>query len=126
MKSNINAPLISRIILYVRDMPRIAAFYQKHFSFVPHVSERGDSIELTSPSGGCVLILLQASKGHRIGHSCIKIVFDVRHVDAYKEKCWKRGLKFGITHISDGYEFSNARDPAKNLIQISSRCFRTA
>jgi predicted enzyme related to lactoylglutathione lyase len=114
------APPISRIILYVRDMPKIAAFYQRHFSSAARVSEKKNWIALISPAGGCMLVLLQASKGHKFGQSCIKIVFDVPDVGAYKEKCAKRGLKFGPIHHGEGYEYANARDPAKNLIQISS------
>jgi len=33
------------------------------------------------------------------------------------------GLRFGATHSGAGYQFANARDPAKNLIQISSSRF---
>jgi hypothetical protein len=65
-------------------------------------------------------VLLQASRGHRIGQSNVKIVFDVPDVRTFRAECLKEGLKFGAVHCGPGYEFSNARDPAKNLIQISN------
>jgi len=118
------APPITRIALYVRNVPKIADFYSKHFGFIQDLSEMPGLLRLTSPSGGCYLALLQASKGHKIGQSCIKIIFDVEDIEAFKQKCLKDGLKFGSTHQCEGYAYSNARDPAKNLIQISSRPFK--
>ncbi len=114
------SPPITRIALYVRDMPKISAFYQKHFGFQPSDMDTEDKITLRSPAGGCSLVLLQASKGHRIGQSCVKIVFDVDDIAAFKKAKEAEGLKFGVIHKGPGYEFSNARDPAKNLIQISN------
>ena len=52
------------------------------------------------------------------------IVFDVEDVAAARSSHAKLGLKFGAIHRGPGYHFANARDPAKNLIQISSR-YRT-
>lgn len=118
------SPLITRIALYVRDMRKIADFYTKHFGFVQDLSEMPGLLRLLPPSGGCGLTLLQASKGHKTGQSCIKIVFDVADIEAFKKICLKKGLKFGSTHPCDGYAYANARDPAKNLIQISSRSFK--
>jgi putative addiction module component (TIGR02574 family) len=119
-----NPPPITRIVLYVRELQKIADFYIRHFGFISVPRDDGDLIELASPSGGCGLVILQASKGHRIGQSCVKIVFDVEDIEHYKQACLKRGLKFGTTHHGKGYAFANARDPAKNLIQISSSAFR--
>ncbi len=119
-----NPPPIKRIILYVRDMRKIAEFYMRHFGFLQVPREVSDLIELASPSDGCGLVLLQASKGHKIGQSCVKIVFDVADIEAYKQTSLKQGLKFGTTHKGQGYTFANARDPAKNLIQISSRAYK--
>ncbi|MEO5713704.1 MAG: VOC family protein [Luteolibacter sp.] len=111
---------ITRIALYVRDLPGIAEFYHTHFGFVPAPSDQTDKLTLKSPAGGCDLILLQASKGHKTGQSCVKIVFDVADVAAFREERIEAGLEFGPIHRGPGYEFTNARDPAKNLIQISN------
>ncbi len=69
-------------------------------------------------------MLIQASKGQRTGQSCIKIVFDVPDVVAFRGRCRKQGLTFGPIHRGEGYAFANTRDPAKNLVQISSRKFK--
>lgn len=111
----------SRIIMYVRDMPKVAAFYEQHFGFEVKPGGTGEDIRLTPSGGGCEVLLLQASKGHRTGQSIIKLVFDVEDVEAFKEERAKAGLKFGKTWKGEGYSFANARDPAKNLVQISER-----
>ena len=111
---------IHRIALYVRNLPSIASFYGRHFGFEAHFTVKRDRAVLIPAAGGCRLVLLQASKGHRLGQSCVKIIFDVEDVRAMKEAQRELGLEFGAIHQGPGYEFANARDPAKNLIQISS------
>jgi predicted enzyme related to lactoylglutathione lyase len=117
------SPAISRILLYVRDPQRIAAFYTRYFGFVQKPPVHDDLVEIVSAPGNFSLLLHQASKGHRVGQSAIKIVFDVDDIEAFKATAARKGLKFGITYKGDGYEFANARDPAKNPIQISRRAF---
>ena len=115
--------MITRIALYVRDLRKIAAFYEKHFGF-RRVIAATDKIILFPKDGGAALVLLQASRGHRIGQSGVKIIFDLADVEAFKAERAKAGLKFGTLHRGPGYVFSNARDPAKNLIQISNAHLR--
>lgn len=117
------APSISRILLYVRDPQKIAGFYITHFAFSARPQVQDDLIELVAADGKLSLLLHPASKGHRTGQSCIKIVFDVEDIEGFKKKALKNGLKFGTTFKGDGYEFANARDPAQNPIQISRRAF---
>jgi len=110
--------------MYVRNMPRVADFYSLHFGFVQDQSELPGILRLEPADGGCEIALLQASKGHRIGQSCIKLVFDVEDIESFKANALENGLKFGATHSCDGYSYANARDPSKNLVQISSRPFK--
>jgi len=115
---------ISKIAIYAKDMKKTAAFYETHFGFRVIVNEDDRLIELASQSGGCKIGILQASKGHKVGQSCVKLVFDVKNVEKFRAEKLKEGLKFGSIHQCDGYVYSNARDPGKNPIQISSRAFR--
>jgi predicted enzyme related to lactoylglutathione lyase len=112
---------ISRIILYVHDIAKVAAFYQKHFDFVPVGTEKG-WLELSSQDGGCNIALHQASMPSRErGRSPAKIVFGVVDVHTAKKQFAARGLKFGKVYDLDGFAFTNASDPEGNPIQISSR-----
>ena len=116
-------PSVSRLLLYVRDPQKIADFYVKHFAFVQKAQVHDDLIEVTLSEGTFSLLIHQASKGHRLGQSCVKFVFDVEDIEAFKMESEKKGLKFGVTYKGEGYEFANARDPAKNPIQISCRAY---
>lgn len=123
MPAKIPSPSLSRILLYVRDPEQIADFYTRHFGFVRQPQRPQDLLELVSAQGNFSLLLHPASKGHRLGQSCIKLVFDVDDLEGFKVAAKRRGLEFGLTFKGDGYEFANARDPAKNPIQISRRAF---
>jgi catechol 2,3-dioxygenase-like lactoylglutathione lyase family enzyme len=111
---------ISRIILFVRDAPAVAAFYQRHFGLKPIASTEDGWLELVA--GGCNLALHRAPKTSRKrGRSPAKIVFAVADVHAAKQSFAKQGLKFGKVHEVNDFAFANARDPEGNPIQISSR-----
>jgi catechol 2,3-dioxygenase-like lactoylglutathione lyase family enzyme len=111
---------ISRIILFVRDVPAVAAFYQRHFGLKPIASAEDGWLELAA--GGCNLALHRATKTSRErGRSSAKIVFAVADVHAAKQSFAKQGLKFGKVHEVNDFAFANARDPEGNPIQISSR-----
>ncbi len=110
-------------MLYVKDIQKVAAFYCTHFGFLTLPQKQNDLLVVTSSCGSFSLLLHKASKGHRVGQSCIKLVFDVEDIENFKSEAEKEGLVFGKTYKGEGYEFANARDPAKNPIQISRRAF---
>ncbi len=113
-------PPIVRIILYVRDIPKVAAFYQQHFGMVPQPTRWAGWLELAGPGGGCTLALHQAAKSQKSG-AAVKIVFGVLDVDQFVVERKLEGLKFGAIHRREGFEFANAKDPAGNSISVSSR-----
>lgn len=111
---------ISRIILFVRDVEGVAAFYAKHFGLLPLDRNEDGWLELSAE--GCNLALHRATTTSRErGRSPAKIVFAVADVHAAKKQFAAAGLKFGKVHEVDGFAFANARDPEGNPIQISSR-----
>ena len=117
------SPPISRVILYVKDIKKVASFYEMFFGMRRVDSEEPGWLELESPSGGCMIALHQASKSQRRG-TAVKLVFGVEDVAAFKEAVAARGLKFGPVHtVRHGlwHEFANGKDPAGNSISISSR-----
>lgn len=111
---------ITRIILYVRDIQKVAAFYQKHFGLKPLPGAEKGWLEIGSPTASCRLALHQAAASQKRG-SEIKIVFGVKDVRKFKAERESAGLKFGVVHKAGDHEFSNAKDPAGNSIQVSSR-----
>jgi len=113
-------PSVVRIILYVRDVQAVAAFYERHFGMKPQGPKADDWLELSSAGGGTTLALHRAAKTQRSG-AAVKIVFGVRDISAFKAQSEENGLIFGPIHRVGGFEFANAKDPAGNSISISSR-----
>jgi ankyrin repeat protein/predicted enzyme related to lactoylglutathione lyase len=113
-------PPIARIILYVKDLPTVAAFYQQHFGMKPLPSDDPGWLELESSPGGCNLALHQAATGQKSG-AAMKIVFAVADVPQFVQEREAHGLKFGPIHSPAGFQFANAKDPAGNSISVSSR-----
>ena len=102
----------------------MVAFYEKHFDFKPRTIEGDRIIELIPSQGGASLMIHPSGKGMKEGQVCVKLVFDILDIEGFREKCAKNGLKFGAIQQGDGYAYSNAKDPGRNSIQISSRGYK--
>ena len=113
-------PPIVRVILYVKNIPKVAEFYQRHFGMKALPSREKGWLELTNGEGGCDIALHQAAKTQKSG-SAMKIVFGVSVVRKFVQEREQDGLKFGPIHDAGDFEFANVKDPAGNLVQISSR-----
>ena len=114
---------LGRIIIYTKKLEEVAAFYSKHFGFEILHLEGDRIIELVSKGTGANILLHPMSDGRKEGQTLVKLVFDVKDVEAFCRLSKKRGLNFGSIHRADGYCFANAKDPAKNSVSISSRAF---
>lgn len=118
------APSIARVILYVRDIPKVAAFYEQFFGMTRAEGASAGWQELISPAGGCAIALHQAAVSQKSG-AAMKLVFGVADVEGFKRAAEKKGLKFGVVHRVEEngarFQFSNAKDPNGNSISISSR-----
>jgi catechol 2,3-dioxygenase-like lactoylglutathione lyase family enzyme len=109
-----------RIILYVKDLPKVAIFYQKHFGMKPLPSDDAGWLELKSPAGGCNIALHRAATTQKSG-AAMKVVFGVPNVRQFMKEREAEGLKFGPVHDTGTFLFANVKDPAGNSVQISSR-----
>jgi len=112
--------LIARVILYVRDIPKVAAFYERFFGMKPLPGATDGWLELACPSGSCTIALHQATRSQKSG-AAMKLVFAVTDVEVFVRAREKEGMKFGAIHHADGFAFANAKDPAGNSISVSSR-----
>jgi catechol 2,3-dioxygenase-like lactoylglutathione lyase family enzyme len=111
---------ITRVILYVKDVAGVAAFYERHFGLrrLPGATE--EWVELAGKDGGCGIAVHLAAKSQKSG-SVMKVVFGVEDVEGFKAERERDGLRLGVVHRADGVEFANGKDPAGNSIQISNR-----
>jgi predicted enzyme related to lactoylglutathione lyase len=115
-----SCPSIARVILYVKDIQAVAAFYERFFNMTPLPGATKGWLELSGSSGGCTIALHQAAKSQKSG-AAIKVVFAVADVETFVEAKRREGLQFGPIHRPDGFQFANAKDPAGNSISMSSR-----
>ncbi len=116
--------VLNRIVMYAKNVNRMAEFYKTHFGFAEDTNQIDGIVELIQRSSGFSLLIHPAGKAVKPGQVSVKLVFSVKDVEKFCAKSLKSGLRFGSIHQSDGYAFSNAKDPEKNSIQISSRAFR--
>ncbi len=114
---------VSRVILFVKDVARVAAFYQQHFGMKPLPGNEEGWIELSSGTRGCNIALHKAAS-NRKSSSAMKLVFGVSNVRKFITEREADGLRFGPIYCPGDFEFANAKDPAGNSIQISSRGFK--
>ena len=114
---------VSRVILYVKDVARVAAFYQQHLGMKPLPGSEEGWVELSSGKRGCNIALHKAASSQKSG-AAMKIVFGVSNIRKFIAEREADGLRFGPIHSPGEVEFANAKDPAGNSIQISSRGFK--
>ena len=113
-----------RIVIYAKNLEKMRVFYEKFFGYKSYQLVEDRIVELIPPGTGVVIMLHPVAKGVKTGQVTVKLGFDVKDVEQFKNQCLKKGLKFGAVHKADGYFFSNAKDPDKNSIMITSRKFR--
>ena len=113
-------PQITRVILYAKDIGKVAAFYESLFDMRPLPEGTDTWLELIGPAGGCTIALHKAAVSQKSG-AAIKLVFAIADVRAFKAAGEQRGFKFGVVHQIGDLAFCNAKDPAGNSIQISNR-----
>ncbi len=115
---------LNRIIIYAKDMQKMAAFYEKYFDFVANHLENEKEIELNPINNGIQIRLLQAAKSVKQGQVLVKLVFDVESVEEFVTKSKLTGLSFGKIHKANGYSYANTKDTGGNNLQVSSRAFK--
>jgi predicted enzyme related to lactoylglutathione lyase len=117
-------PALTALTIYTKQMEAMAAFYRKHFDFVATQDPGDRLVVLKSAHHGMTIQLHPAAKSQKEGQVLVKLVFAVEDVRAFCEASAWNGLTFGAIHKADGYEFANAKDPAKNSVCVSSRAYR--
>ncbi|MPW45923.1 VOC family protein [Acinetobacter guerrae] len=119
-------PVLHTIMIYAKDMHRLAHFYKTYFSFEGDCEIKDGLIELHSADNGLIILIHQAAKSIKMGQANIKLVFSVENVDLFKQNCLSNGLFFGVTHQANGYQFANVKDPEGNSVSISSRSYQSS
>jgi hypothetical protein len=112
---------LGRIVIYAKNLEKMRVFYETFFGYESRQLPNDRIVELIPPGSGAVIMLHPVAKGVKTGQVTVKLGFDVKDVEQFRNECLKKGLKFGTVHQAGKYSFSNAKDPDKNSITISSR-----
>jgi catechol 2,3-dioxygenase-like lactoylglutathione lyase family enzyme len=111
---------ISRVMLFVRDVAEVAAFYRDTLGLQPLGKITPEWVEMKA--GGCTIALHRVAKPLRQrGSASAKIVFGVKDVDSTRSLLESRGVTMGKVHSFSGIKICNGEDPEGNPFQISSR-----
>jgi predicted enzyme related to lactoylglutathione lyase len=113
------------VLIYAKDIQKMADFYVRHFSFEV-TRDDGGIVELHNKRGGAIIMLHRAAKSQKPGQAMVKLVFDIEDVPDFIKRAAANGLTFSAVHQADGYSFANAKDPDGNSVSVSSRAFREA
>ena len=118
-----NTPLIgkmTRVMLFVKDVPKVAAFYRDLLGLSPLGEITPEWVELEA--GNCTVALHHASKPlSERGDASAKIVFGVLDIPAARSLLESRGITMGKISSFSGIDICDGKDPEGNLFQISSR-----
>ena len=111
---------VSRIMLFVHDVPKVAMFYRDVLGLQPVGTITDQWGELQA--GSCTVALHHAAQPlSERGHPSAKIVFGVKDVPAGRTLLESRGVKMGKISSFEGIDICDGKDPEGNLFQISSR-----
>ena len=109
---------ITGIILYVKDVEKVAEFYQQVFELEMVGAPEKGWIQLGA--GACNLALHQAASTADYRRAAAKIVFGVKDVAKAKAILESRGLKLGPIHVTPNSTFCNGKDPEGNKLCIGN------
>lgn len=119
-------PKLFRVIVFVADTLKSAAFYQKHFGLKPVGPLTPEWAELKS--GGLRLAFHQAfGKSGKIqkptgsAWNPHKIVFYAKNVARERARLIRAGVKMGALHKFGELRFSDGKDAEGHAFQISNR-----
>ncbi len=111
---------ISRVIIFVNNLPVVAAFYQDILGLVPKICP-DDPKEWQEFQAGGLTIALHLSNAPKPRRIATKLVFYSPDVKATKQLLESRGVKLGRVLKTEFFEFCNGTDPEGNPFSISSR-----
>lgn len=111
---------LSRVIVFVKDMQKCAAFYRDVLGLPPHGF--ADATWMSFEAGGCFISLHKGAAGAGRKPKQIQLVFKVTDVAAAREQLVAKGVAMDNVIVPDDtFSFCNGRDPEGNWFQISSR-----
>jgi predicted enzyme related to lactoylglutathione lyase len=112
---------IKRIILFVRDVPAVGAFYRDVLELKEIVNPDDPKEWIEFEAGGCTIALHHGGVEKKGRSRPPKMVFYSGDVAGTRSTLVKKGVKMGPIQNIEFFKFCDGRDPEGNDFQISSR-----
>ncbi len=113
---------IKRVILFVRDVPTLGAFYRDVLGLTELESLDDPKEWLEFSAGACTIALHHGGIESRGRSRPPKIVFYSDDVAKARASLIAKGAKLGpIQTVENLFQFCDGRDPEGNHFQVSSR-----
>lgn len=112
---------VKRIILFARDVPKVAEFYRNILALKEMVSPDDPKEWREFDAGSCIIALHHGGVEKKGRSRPPKIVFYSEDVKETRATLIKRGVKMGPVQKTELFEFCDGRDPEGNDFQLSSR-----
>jgi catechol 2,3-dioxygenase-like lactoylglutathione lyase family enzyme len=111
---------MKRLILFVRNVRKVADYYTKVFGLEP-AGNKSDADWAELDAGGCVLALHSGGAPGRKAAGGPKLVFWAEDVESSRAELLRRGGKPGKVRSFDGIAICDGKDPEGNAWQLSRR-----
>ncbi len=111
---------MARVILFVRDIKLVAAFYRDTLGLEQKICS-DDPKDWQEFVAGNVTIGLHVSDAPKPRRIATKIVFYTSDVKTARQQLEARGAKLGRVLKAEEFEFCNGTDPEGNPFSVSSR-----
>jgi predicted enzyme related to lactoylglutathione lyase len=112
---------IKRVILFVKDVPMVGAFYRDVLGLSEVVSPDDPKEWLEFDAGACTITLHHGGVATKGRSRPPKIVFYSEDVEKTRTELIKKGVKMGAIQTTELFQFCDGRDPEGNHFQVSSR-----
>jgi predicted enzyme related to lactoylglutathione lyase len=112
---------VKRIILFVRDVPTVGAFYRDVLGLAEVTSPDDPKEWLEFDAGACTIALHHGGIETKGRSRPPKIVFYSSDVAKTKAALTAKGANLGPSQTTEHFQFCDGRDPEGNHFQVSSR-----
>jgi predicted enzyme related to lactoylglutathione lyase len=112
---------IKRVILFVRDVPTVGAFYRDVLGLTEVESPDDPKEWLEFGAGACTIALHHGGVQTKGRSKPPKIVFYSSDVAKTKAVLTAKGANLGPIQTTENFQFCDGRDPEGNHFQVSSR-----
>ena len=120
-------PRLSHVMIFVKDVPKMAAFYERAFAFTPEPTSNQGFVELKARNGAGIAlhalpevfanVAVQTPAAWR-DEACQKVCIEVADLDTHRQRILTAGGQAKDPWHWERSRFCECADPEGNVLQI--------